>query len=46
MEEFDSGSFIGEINAILKGEKLTTTVKAVREGSILKIEANAFVKFL
>ncbi|CAD8146794.1 unnamed protein product [Paramecium pentaurelia] len=46
LEEFDSGSFIGEINAILKGEKLTTTVKAIREGSILKIEANAFVKFL
>lgn len=45
-DELESGSFIGEVNAITANSKLTTSVVATRKGKIFKIFREDFLSFL
>lgn len=43
---FEKGAFIGEVNAMLHNEPLTTTVKAATDGVIYVVKTEDFQGFL
>lgn len=46
VDEFLTGSFVGEVKALLNNTVLTTTVKAMTDGLIYKISKDDFLNFL
>lgn len=46
LDEFESGSFIGEVMAITNNSPLTTSVVAARKGKIFKIFKEDLISFL